>query len=306
MKKSKIIVPALGVLLLSTAASISGTVAWFTASRTFSTHVNAFSVGSVDGNLSGVVAGVVGSKAGTTTVANDTAIFAVGDVTSILTDASYDCSSGILYTDEPITSEEGSGVNTSSFIDLGTTNATNWKAGSKSGSDYYYAVQWTITLKYEGSAIANDVHIFFDQAATAASLKVNGSAAVVDNTADAAKLANGIRFCMESTSKKINYAPLRTGTIKNVCATSGASATENTTPLIDGDDEIAKLADNQNASTAAANAAYLGTVAPDTDFVVTVTCWLDGLDADVLTANLTGFSSIQGSLCFYCRTAANA
>ena len=34
MKKSKILAPALGVLVLSTAASISGTVAWFTANRT--------------------------------------------------------------------------------------------------------------------------------------------------------------------------------------------------------------------------------------------------------------------------------
>ena len=34
MKKSKIIAPALGVLILSTAASISGTVAWFTANST--------------------------------------------------------------------------------------------------------------------------------------------------------------------------------------------------------------------------------------------------------------------------------
>lgn len=33
MKKSKIIVPALGILCLSTAATVTGTVAWFTASR---------------------------------------------------------------------------------------------------------------------------------------------------------------------------------------------------------------------------------------------------------------------------------
>ena len=36
MKKSKIIAPALGVLVLSTAASISGTVAWFTANSAVS------------------------------------------------------------------------------------------------------------------------------------------------------------------------------------------------------------------------------------------------------------------------------
>ena len=34
MKKSKIIVPAMAVLVLSTAAAVSGTVAWFAASRT--------------------------------------------------------------------------------------------------------------------------------------------------------------------------------------------------------------------------------------------------------------------------------
>ena len=34
MKKTKIIIPALGILLLSTAASVTGTVAWFTANNT--------------------------------------------------------------------------------------------------------------------------------------------------------------------------------------------------------------------------------------------------------------------------------
>ena len=34
MKKTKIIIPALGVLLLSTAASVSGTVAWFSMNKT--------------------------------------------------------------------------------------------------------------------------------------------------------------------------------------------------------------------------------------------------------------------------------
>ena len=36
MKKTKIIIPALGILLLSTAASVTGTVAWFSATSTVS------------------------------------------------------------------------------------------------------------------------------------------------------------------------------------------------------------------------------------------------------------------------------
>ena len=36
MKKAKILIPALGMMMLSTAAAVSGTMAWFTASRTVS------------------------------------------------------------------------------------------------------------------------------------------------------------------------------------------------------------------------------------------------------------------------------
>ena len=39
-KKSKIIVPALGLILLSTTASISGSVAWFTANRSVEVQAN--------------------------------------------------------------------------------------------------------------------------------------------------------------------------------------------------------------------------------------------------------------------------
>ena len=44
MKKSKIIVPALAIITLSTAASITGTVAWFTANRTASVTVGDMAV----------------------------------------------------------------------------------------------------------------------------------------------------------------------------------------------------------------------------------------------------------------------
>ena len=33
MKKAKILVPAMGMMLLSTAAAVSGTMAWFSANR---------------------------------------------------------------------------------------------------------------------------------------------------------------------------------------------------------------------------------------------------------------------------------
>ena len=44
MKKSRIIVPALAMLTLSVAASVTGTVAWFSASRTKTLTANNLAV----------------------------------------------------------------------------------------------------------------------------------------------------------------------------------------------------------------------------------------------------------------------
>ena len=52
MKKSKVIIPALGVLILSTAASVTGTVAWFTANRTATITAGEFAVVKTGNDLS--------------------------------------------------------------------------------------------------------------------------------------------------------------------------------------------------------------------------------------------------------------
>ena len=296
MKKSKIIIPALGILLLSTAASISGTVAWFTASRTFATNVSEFGVGSIDGELKATVAAGIGTKVG----ANDSTIeFAVGSTASILTDASYDSSAKLVYTDDALVTEENNGVNNNAFHLVGTDGtrtAANLKAGTKNDNDYYYAVTWTITLKYEGAATDANVHMLFDSGAS--SITVDSSSS---GSAKHLEVGNGIRFNFEyNNASKINYAPLRaTSGVKNVKATNDVEATEQ---LIASDTTITKLPDNKTAAVAATHKEYLGTVAPDTNFVVTVTAWLEGTDAQVLSTLLDPNMTIEGNLNFYCRT----
>ena len=49
MKKTKVIIPALGILLLSTAASVTGTVAWFSANSTV--HATSMKVTALSSNL---------------------------------------------------------------------------------------------------------------------------------------------------------------------------------------------------------------------------------------------------------------
>ena len=311
MKKSKIIVPALGILLLSTAASISGTVAWFTASRTFATTVSEFGVGSIDGELKAEVAGVIGTKQkGTSSVADKATILFQNSsgVESILTDASYDSSAQLVYTDNALVTEDaaqgGIGFNESSFHLVGDTNPgtrtdANLKAGTKDSKNYYFAVEWTVTLTYEGSATNDNIHICFDS--------LNSSITASGGTNNA--VGNGIRFNFEVDGEsELNYAPLRAEDgVKNVISTSAVDATED---LIASDTKVAaanKLADNVATATAANHAEYLGTIDPSADetLVVTVTCWLEGSDADVLSTNLDAAMRIAGDLKFYCRTSAD-
>ena len=50
MKKSRIIVPALALIALSTVASITGTVAWFTASRSVQINAGNFAITKTSAN----------------------------------------------------------------------------------------------------------------------------------------------------------------------------------------------------------------------------------------------------------------
>lgn len=85
MKKSKIIIPALGVLALSTAASITGTVAWFTANRTATITAGNFAVVKTGGDLSVTLGSGVGVAAGNI----DNSTKTISGLAGSLTDASF-------------------------------------------------------------------------------------------------------------------------------------------------------------------------------------------------------------------------
>lgn len=63
MKKSKIIVPALAMIAFSTAASIAGSVAWFTASRTVTINAGNYAVVKINSDLTYAMSNGVGTTA---------------------------------------------------------------------------------------------------------------------------------------------------------------------------------------------------------------------------------------------------
>lgn len=160
MKKSKIIVPALAVLLLSTAASVTGTVAWFTASRTFLMTAGDFAVVNTKDNLECKLLGDFG------TIADDAAHKISTKDGFKLTDASFD------HTDVnvPVIEPDGEGAIIEDKLGLAKVNAVPGSAlaadGTGSAGVDYFTKDASVdagflddgTSKYVYAGTGTDVH----------------------------------------------------------------------------------------------------------------------------------------------------
>ena len=327
MKKSKIIVPALGLLLLSTAASVSGTVAWFTANRTYNNTISSFGVREIEGNLT--VEGVanisgttVNNNSGTSTV---TASLAVSSNASYLADASWEYDTGILYTDNGSATNTSTGVNESSFIELGTADGTSgneaskWKVSASESNYLYYACAYSVTFSYDFTNSDGAMNLFIDLSSggsTFSAVKVDGG--------KANEIKSGLRIGLvgitttnetgtTSASSKV-LAPFQgtTDNVKCVDSVSGVKTVPSGTVLSnssDGTFSLAKAADgsaNQNT-----RADYLGTFSKDTTdnsyyldrVTVKVIIWLEGTDPDVRSADTYSKNTFSANMKFYCTRA---
>ena len=148
-KKSKIIVPALGLILLSTAASISGSVAWFTANRTATVTAGEFAVIKTGDDLKVVL----GAGVGTNDPGQGTSITTKTDYK--LTDSSFNHASysGTIL---PIITPDTARANvaaTNGAVALASASEENLLRGAASGKTYS-AFTWTIRFDIAFSASA--------------------------------------------------------------------------------------------------------------------------------------------------------
>lgn len=157
MKKSKIIIPALGVILLTTAASVSGTVAWFLATKDITVTAASFKVNNIDGSLDAVAVAGVG------TTANQKAV-TVAEKTE-LTDGSFDHTSKKAVRLNKSTWELGDGHVVYDDLGVADKDADPQKWLISTGTDgvkYYAAVSFAYELTYtfQGATEAQD--LYFD------------------------------------------------------------------------------------------------------------------------------------------------
>ena len=171
-KKSAVVIPALARIAVTAAASVSGTVAWFTANRSVTVNGSNFNAVAQDGDLSielgDALVGVVAD--------GNTGSVKMADKTS-LTDASYDPDSSKLYT-KILGEDKNNSTVVAGFKDLGAATVTNtegvggavksnpdWFYVNGSGNDQttvYYGVSWTWNFTYGFKSDANDMGLFFN------------------------------------------------------------------------------------------------------------------------------------------------
>ena len=164
LKKSAVVIPALARIAVTAAASVSGTVAWFTANRSVTVNASNFTAQSQNGDLT--ISLVDNSLLGVT---KDTDAKSVTrNDNSFLTDASFDLTN--LYTKER--DDEGTVTGFQNLgevtvpVDGGTQFNSNWKKDAGSGVTLYYAVSWTWNFTYTFTSDTTDMALYFDLGAS--------------------------------------------------------------------------------------------------------------------------------------------
>lgn len=280
LKKSAVVIPALARIAVTAAASVSGTVAWFTATHTVTATASNFNATYNDGNLELSVASAQATG-------GDKAVKALAinghDVTIddgiLFTDASYNAVADELWSDK----EKDDGSNATTFETKGaSTNAsTGWVADLNSKT--LYAVTWTYTFKYKfGTDVSKDAKLAFDPS-------LSSMTCTNDNAFSG--VSGGFRRAMTCGDTTIIYAPRSATIFTYITATDGTTATYTKTCISSNDQKD--------------NTAYeLGTFnKPSTansysnDLAVRVVAWFEGTDTTHTITNAT-LASVSAQLGF--------
>ncbi len=310
MKKSKIIVPALAVLLLSTAASVTGTVAWFTANRVFQTSITNFAVTSLDGELDCAFTAGVGTELTDSDQVN------VKDKNSkkIIVSQHYLLADASLYgkqlwTNVGDANADATGAYQQIVADVTAANEGALLAATNSyttPSVYTEKVLWAYTFKmtfgYTYSSDHTPVNLFFDNdSAKSLVTKTNADAAV-----DGKETYKGFRIAFICGSRTLIWADNQTeANVKQVISTD-ASDDIATGGFIASDTVVpAKPADKSASQSSRAD--FIGQIpyaASDAHLDVWVVAWYEGTDPNVISASSK--DTVTASMGFYTRVDAPA
>lgn len=302
LKKSAVVIPALARIAVTAAASVSGTVAWFTANRSVTINASNFQAKAESGALSVTSEKLVGVVADNNTDNNTKMGSVKMDDNNYLTDGSFDFTE--LYTKDTL-DDEGNPV---TFKTLGNyesaqANSTKWNITSD-GKTLWYGVSWTWNFTYKFSNLDSDRALFFNikdsafafGAVTEGNVNVDGS-----QHNSSYKVGLGFRLARTTTEKKIVWAPA--GATNKHVGKNDSSSIEADKPFIqdewhlDNDNQVQAQDVTTGSTNEFINAknnpyCYLGKfTAPeavrDVHIPVVCTAWFEGTDPNVINSALS-------------------
>ena len=299
-KKSAVVIPALARIAVTAAASVSGTVAWFTANRSVTINASNFQAKAESGALSVTSANLVGVVADNDSKKGNGSVKMADN--NYLTDGSFDFTE--LYTKDTL-DDEGNPV---TFKTLGNyasaqTDSTKWNITSD-GKTLWYGVSWTWNFTYKFSNLDSDRALFFNikdsafafNQVTEGNVNVDGSA---HNSSH--EVGKGFRLARTTTEKQIVWAPADANNKhvgKNDSSSIGADKTfapdewhlDNNTQVQAQDVTTGSTNDFINAVNNPY--CYLGKFtapesAEDVHIPVVCTAWFEGTDPNVINSALS-------------------
>lgn len=309
-KKLGVLVSSLALVAVTAMAGVTGTAAWFTATRRVTATVSTFTAVNPSGNLTITASSGIGTAvtSGTTTVTAATPSAATS--ANALTDASYDITNHKLYSD--YVSEDGSPTafeDVSSHLTLSTTSdentATYKSAGTISGNSYFYAFTWSYTFSLTSDNSGKDSYVFFDPNSSTIPDTTNiaeGFRIAIDSTtAGATAFGGGATGQADGRAMIFSKASVTAGD-NYITATTGTTGSYTNVTKYYGADNTALVADGLSLDDAKAKPNYLGKINATTTITVFVTAWFEGQDSHVVNNNASQAAS--ATLSFYARSAA--
>lgn len=313
MKKTRIIIPALAMIAFSVAASITGTVAWFTANRTAQIDAGSYAVVKTSNDLTCSVGQGVG-----TTAANSGSTHTI-TVGGKLTDGSFDHAG----TNKYIIAPDGSGTKVGkrtalSVTDVKANGETELLRGETSDStpiSIYTAITWDLTFTIQFGAATGDIGLFMNLATTTYTPSSETIGATNQDTAKGFRMAfipqgatsnDGVAHVVAGlqTSSNCHYigGEPAVGSLLSGSVTNYSGLT-----LIDSSNfsASATLAESYTQSAASGMVNYFGKFAfaanSSVELSYRVVCWFEGTDPNIVngdTDNVTIFRDVTSHLEF--------
>ncbi len=289
MKKSKIILPAVALLTISTVAAASSTVAWFTANRTVKVEVSEVAVYNPESNLNVTLSTVANSGA----TATDKKV----TMPKYMRDGSVDAANGKVYKKDVVAETYEALADNTYFTD------TALITGETGPQNIYRATSWKMTFSMVGAA-ADDYAVLIDMTNSVTNFTRNDDEV---NSKDTKKISESFRIAFVAGDQVTVLAPWATEDDLKYVTNNAANGNykDNKVTVTGKAITSAEIASTEKNTKLTAANGYVGTIAKSTDAATAsaleVTCyaWFEGEDPACVVPTEAINTKVSSILGFY-------